>query len=71
MASAIKKFTAVRKPIYCAKIEADGADFRSAFEAVQAFKQRFAEYENCKYDYEYSEGRWLIKLYRECAIDFI
>lgn len=71
MASTIKRFTAVRKPIYCAEISANGKEFGTAFEAVKAFKQRFPEYENCEYDHEYTKGFWYIRLYRECAIDFI
>jgi hypothetical protein len=73
MASAIRKFrfTAVRKPIYCVEIDASGKEFRSAFEVVEAFKKRRPEFENCKYDYEYLHGMWQIRLYRECAIDFI
>lgn len=68
---AVKKFTAVRKPIYCVEINASGKDFKSALEAVKEFKKRFTEYENCEYDYEYTQGFWYIQLYRECAIDFI
>lgn len=75
MASAIKKFTAVRKPIYCAEISVNGRDFNTMSEAVNAFKQRFPEYKDCKYDSECNlisgECIWKVRLYRECAIDFI
>ena len=34
MKATTKRFTAVRKPIYCAEIEANGKDFPTAFSAV-------------------------------------
>lgn len=67
----ITTFEAVRKPIYIAEITANGADFKTAYDVVKAFKGRNAEYANCDYDSEYKQGVWIVRLYRECAIDFV
>lgn len=64
-------FEAVRKPIYIAEITAKDADFKTAFDVVKAFKERNTEYTNCGYDSEYKQGVWIVRLYRECAIDFV
>lgn len=67
----MKQFEAVRKPIYIAKIKANGKDFAFASLAVKAFKANNPDYESCEYDSSYDKGVWTIKLYRECAIDFV
>lgn len=67
----ITTFEAVRKPIYIAEITANSADFKTAYDVVKAFKERNAEYANCEYDSEYKQGVWIVRLYRECAIDFV
>lgn len=66
-----KKFTAIRKPIYIAEVTASGTDFPFTTDLFKLFVTKNPEYEDCQYDSKYSNGTWTIKLYRECAIDFI
>lgn len=67
----ITTFEAVRKPIYIAEITANSADFKTAYDVVKAFKERNPEYANCDYDRDCTKGVWTVRLYRECAIDFV
>lgn len=76
MASAIKcgtirQYTAVRKPIYIAEITAYRKDFALPYDVVEEFKKRKPDFAECKYDYESRNEFFVIRLYRECAIDFI
>lgn len=66
-----KTFSAIRKPIYIAEVTASGSDFPFTADLFKKFVEKHPEYKGCQYDSKYINGTWTIKLYRECAIDFV
>ena len=67
----MKTFEAIRKPIYIATVVADSKDFPFTVDVVNLFIMKHPEYKDCSYDRVFKEGKWIIKFYRECAIDFV
>ena len=67
----MKTFNTIRKPIYLATIVADGKDFPFTADVVKLFVIKHPEYQDCAYDRTFKEGKWIIKFYRECAVDFV
>ena len=69
----MKKFQAVRKPIYVCKIVANADDFQFTNSIFEQFVARNPEFANCKYDKQFDcrTNTWTLRLYRECAIDFV
>lgn len=66
----MKKFEAIRKPIYIAEVSANAADFKFTIDLFKSFIERNPNYDGCDYDSSYNNGVWTIRLYRECAVDF-
>lgn len=67
----MKTFSAVRKPIYLTEVSASTGDFAYTIDLFEAFIAKHSEYKDCKYDKDLKDGVWTIRLYRECAIDFV
>lgn len=67
----MKKFKTVRKPIYIAEITANGNDFAFTSGIFKQFIAKHPEYSDCEYDSKYANGVWTLRLFRECAIDFV
>lgn len=69
----MKKFQAVRKPIYVCKIVANASDFQFTTPIFEQFTARNPEFANCKYDSQFDcqSNTWTLLLYRECAVDFV
>ena len=69
----MKTYKAVRKPIYIITVTASAKDFLFATEVFKNFVSKYVEYSNCQYDKEFSivDNTWTLKLYRECAVDFV
>ena len=66
----IRKLVAERKPIYLIEVTASAKDFPYTADLVANFKTLHPEYQDCKCDADIHDGWWIIKFYRECAIDF-
>lgn len=69
----MKKFQAVRKPIYVCEIVANASDFQFTTPIFEQFVARNPEFKNCKYDSQFdgTTNTWTLRLYRECAVDFV
>lgn len=69
----MKKFQAVRKPIYVCEIVASATDFQFTTPVFEQFVARNPEFANCKYDSQFDcqSNTWTLRLYRECAVDFV
>jgi hypothetical protein len=67
----MKKFETVRKPIYIAEITASAKDFAVTSDIFKHFIAKNPQYADCKYDRSYSDDTWTLRLFRECAIDFV
>lgn len=67
----MKKFVTIRKPVYIAEITANANDFAVTSEIFNKFIERNPQYADCKYDRSYANNVWTLRLFRECAIDFI
>lgn len=67
----MRKFKTIRKPIYVVEISASAKDFAVTSEIFNQFIAKNPQYADCKYDRSYSNDTWTLKLFRECAIDFI
>lgn len=65
------RFEAVRRPIYIAEVTASEKDFAFTSDIAKLFKERNNEYADCNYDRTYDDGIWILRFYRECAIDFV
>lgn len=67
----LKRFTTVRKPIYIAEVVASSRDFPFTCDIFNKFIERNPQYADCQYDRFCKGDEWTLKLYRECAIDFV
>lgn len=67
----MKKFEAIRKPIYIAEVQATYEAFGYTNDLFNAFVEQNPEYKGCKFDKEQIRGGWLIRLYRECEVSFV
>jgi hypothetical protein len=71
----MKKFRAIRKPIYLLTINGNQKDFCLSRSLFDKFVEMHPEYKDCKYDTECNiiSGECILnlRLYRECAVDFV
>lgn len=67
----MKRFEAIRKPVYIAEVTASAKEFSVTSELFNQFIAKNPQYAGCKYDRTYANDTWTLRLYRECAIDFI
>lgn len=67
----MKKFEAIRKPIYIAEVSATYESFAYTSDMFNAFVEQHPEYKDCKYDKESVRGGWVIRLFRDCEVSFV